>query len=273
MRHLLIVGLPALSACERASQPLTQAEAREAFAETASSARAEASTAEVIEVSTSFTLGQAAQDAAEELRAWWQSQAPCAIVTRDDSTVTVDFGDLSDDCTYNDHTYAGVARITVVRADDGDVLVSHVWEGLTNGIVTVDGGADVTWSGGEDPSRHVVHDLVWSDAERSGESSGDRTQTLIDPAAGISGGVEINGQRAWTGQKGTWDLGIDGVQVRGQDPIPQAGLYTLTTPADKVMTMAFERVDDDTIEMTVSGLRGGDKVWLVTAEGEVVSEG
>ena len=260
-----------LTACERA-EPLTQAEARDAFSETVSSARAEAETTEIIEVSTSFTIGAAVEDAAEELRAFWESQAPCAVVSRDGASVTVDFGDLSDACTYNGHTYAGIARVTVERTDEGDVQVSHEWEGLTNGLVTVDGGADVTWSGGEDPSRHIVHDLVWSDATRSGESTGDRTQTLIDAEQGITAGIEINGVRGWTSDSGTWDLDIDGVAVRGQDPIPQAGVYTLTTPADKVLTMSFERVDDDTISMTVSGIRGGDKVWLVTAEGEVVEE-
>lgn len=55
MRDATFALLPlALTACERATPPLTSAEAR-----------AESSTAELIEVSTSFTLGQAVEDAAE----------------------------------------------------------------------------------------------------------------------------------------------------------------------------------------------------------------
>lgn len=273
MRDATFALLPlALTACERATPPLTSAEAREAFAETVSSARAEASTAELIEVSTRFTLGQAVEDAAEELAAFWESQAPCAITQRDGATVTVDFGDLADDCTFNGHTFGGLVSVTVSRADTSSVLVHHEWTAFTNGVVTVDGGADVTWTGGEDPSRTVEHDLLWSDAERSGESTGNRTQRLIDPSAGLSAGIEVNGARGWIGDAGTWDLDIDGIELRGQDPVPQAGVYTLTTPAEKVMTMAFERIDEDSIQMTVSGIRGGDRVWLVTAEGQVVSE-
>lgn len=248
---------------------LTRAEAKEAMEASVSSARGEAATTEVIEISTSFTLGQAAEDAAEQLRAWWAAASPCATVTRDGSTVTADFGDLADDCTYNGHTYGGLASVTVDRTDQDDVAVTWAFDSLTNGDVTVDGGADVTWAGGENPSRHVVHDLVW---DRDGETlaaTGDRIQTLLDPDAGISEGILINGTRDWSADAGDWALDIADIEARPVDPVPQAGVYTMTTPAGKTATLTFESLDDDTIAVTLSGVRGGDRVYEVSSTGAV----
>lgn len=271
MRSALVVlslAVLALPGCTGKGD-LTGTEAKEAMTETVNSGRGEAATNEVIEVSTDFTLGEALEDAAEQLRAWWASQAPCADISRDGDTVTVDFGDLTDACTYNDHTYGGIARITVARTDTSDVEVDHAWEAFTNGDVTLDGTANVTWAGGDNPSRHVVHDLTWTRQDATIEATGDRNMTLVDPTVGLSDGIQIDGSRDWTSDAGDWALDIGGVQMRAQDPIPQSGTYTLTTSAGKTMTVVFERIDADTIQATVSGVRGGDRVYLVTSTGEV----
>jgi len=269
MRVSLVLLVPAI-ACTPASQELTRAEAREALSSSVSSARGESATTEVISVTTSFTLGEAVEDAAEELRAWWASQADCADISRDGATVTVDFGDLSDDCTYNGHTYAGLASVTVERTDEQDVLVSWVFDALSNGDVSVSGDADVTWAGGDEPSRHVVHDLTWDRDGETIEATGDRTQTLLDSEAGLSGGIGINGERAWTSSaSGDWSLDINDVEARPTDPVPQHGVYVLTTPAGKEAVITFERVDDDTIRVTMSGVRGGDRIYDVSSAGEV----
>jgi hypothetical protein len=193
----------------------------------------------------------------------------CATVTRETDTVTVDFGDLADSCTYDGHTWGGVATLTVDKTE-GSIEVSHGFEALTNGKVTLDGTADVTWTGtADDPTRHVVHDVSWTDeegTERTG--SGDRTQALIDPEQGLAGGIVVDGTRDWTTPKGDWHLDIDAVEMRGQDPVPQAGTYTLTTPRDKTLTLMFARVDDDTIAVTANGIRGGTKTWNVTLDGD-----
>lgn len=267
MRALLPL-LSLATACGGGDQ-LSPAEAREAMVETVNSGRGEAATNEVIEVSTDFTLGAAAADAAEELRAWWASQAPCAEISRDGSTIVVDFGDLSDLCTYNGHAYGGLASLSVARADSDDVEVDHAWEGFTNGVVTLDGTAEVTWAGGDNPSRRVVHDLSWTWQDALVEATGDRVMTLVDPSAGLSAGIEIDGVREWTSDAGSWSLDITGVQVRPQDPIPQSGIYTLLTAAGKIMMVSFERLDDDTIQATVSGVRGGDLVFEVSSLGVV----
>ena len=74
-------------------------------------------------------------------------------------------------------------------------------------------------------------------------------------AGGLSEGIQVDGVRTWDGEHGHWDLAIDGVQMRWTDPVPQAGSYTLTTPFNKSVSMSFDRVDDDTIEVTVAGPR------------------
>jgi hypothetical protein len=41
--------------------------------------------------------------------------------------------------------------------------------------------------------------------------------------------------------------------MRWDDPVPQAGSYTLVTPDDKTLSLSFSRVDTDTIGVTVEG--------------------
>ena len=68
--------------------------------------------------------------------------------------------------------------------------------------------------------------------------------------------VDASGPMCACGERGHWDLAIDGVQMRWTDPVPQAGSYTLTTPFNgKSVSMSFDRVDDDTIQVTVEGPR------------------
>ncbi|MEZ4467360.1 MAG: hypothetical protein R3F43_23675 [bacterium] len=115
------------------------------------------------------------------------------------------------------------------KAEDVGVLVHHTWTGFTNGRITVDGTA--TSPGRSPSSRHVEHDLTWSRDGKQAHGTGDRTQTLLDESAGLAGGILIEGERTWTGVNGkTWQLDIQAVEARPQDPIPQAGAYVLTNP-------------------------------------------
>ncbi len=270
-RSTLVLAALTASACFQ-QDGMTQLEAAEAMGEALASGKGEALTNEVVEVSTDFTMGAALEAAAEELAAWWQSQAPCTIVTVDGSTVELDFGDLEDDCSYNGHTYAGITRITVESTDEQQLLVSHEWQDMTNGDVSATGEGDVTWAAGDNPSRHVEHAIDWSDAERQVSASGDRTQQLIDPDLGLTGGIVVDGTRDWSTEAGDWLLDIESVEMRGQDPVPQDGSYVLTTPEGDELVMVFERLDEDSIQVTVSGIRGGDRVWVVNSTGQIEEE-
>jgi hypothetical protein len=102
-------------------------------------------------------------------------------------------------------------------------------------------------------AQRPVHDvtIVRLRDQKTVESSGDRLQKPL--AGGITEGISVNGSRAWTSTRGSWDLDIENVEMRWVDPVPQAGQYVLTTPADKKLTLSFVRKDVDTITVTLAG--------------------
>ncbi|HEV8549487.1 MAG TPA: hypothetical protein VGQ57_10675, partial [Polyangiaceae bacterium] len=206
------------------------------------------------EIFTTFTLGAGVEQAASELRAAVESQLPCAEVTLDGATLTVEWGVNAGNCTYRGHTFTGTSSVSVEKNEDNQVLVHHEWTELSNGVVELDGSADVTWDFSA-KSRRIVHHAAWTHlaSGRTGQGEGDRTQTPL--AGGVAEGIRVEGTRSWTGKRGRWDLTIDGVEMRWQDPIPQAGSYSLATPFDKSCSLAFARVDEDTIRVTASGAK------------------
>lgn len=255
-----------LVACPRQNdEALTASEAQQALEESQLSTEAETVTGNTVELSANFTIGQAVEAAAQELRTFIASQLPCAEIALSAGTLTVQYGALPGNCSYRGHTYSGTQTVTVQRDDAGDVIVDHTWDQLSNGRISVTGTAQVTWSLAQG-SRRVVHELVWTRLSdgRTGTGTGDRTQTALP--GGIVEGIEVNGSRSWEGPRGTWDLAIDGVQMRWVDPVPQAGTYTLGSPRGKTLALAFQRQDVDTIRVTVSS--GGRSFYFdVTALG------
>ncbi len=247
---LLVIPF-ALSACPKDGE-LTAAEAQESLEEASASSQAEGLTSATVDISTNFTIGEAVEQAAQDLKTFIASQLPCADVALAGSTLTVTYGANPGNCVYRGHTFSGTSAITVTKDDMNDVIVDHVWTKLSNGIVQLDGTAHVTWSS-TDLTRHITHDLTWTQLAtgRTGEGTGDRTEKAL--AGGIAQGFQVDGSRSWKGARGTWDLAIDGVQMQWTDPVPQAGTYSLSTPFDKTVSMSFNRVDSDTIQVTVSG--------------------
>jgi len=241
-------------------------EMREALDEVVLAGQALAVENEIIEVTTDFTLGEAAQAIAEHLRAALESQIPCSTITVQDRTLTLDFGGLDDTCVFHGQTFAGVITLEIsYDAVAGTAVVEHDYRDLSNGVVTLNGTKTVTW---DEQSRHVVSDLM---VDRDGQTvhhTSDRVMTLLDPDAGLAGGIVIDGQHNWDNAKGPWALDVDAVELRWVDPVPQAGRYTLETPKQKLITLDFKRVDADTIAVTLaSGSR--ERVLHVTRSGKV----
>lgn len=201
-------------------------------------------------------LHHALRDA--EIASFVRSQLPCAEVTVAGATLTVEYGANPGMCTYRGQTYGGVHQVTVMRNQMDHVVVVHVWMDFHNRELSVTGQATVTWSFAN-RTRHVVHELTWTRQRdgRTGTGSGDRLQRPLEE--GLLSGFRVDGARRWEGESGTWDLEIDGVQMRWVDPVPQAGTYTLTTPASKILTLAFARADSTTITVTIgNGSRSFD---------------
>jgi hypothetical protein len=267
---VLVLPLLVLTGCPKdREEPLTLGEATSALEQASDAGQAEGLTSAGVEISTNFTIGQAVKDGAAELKTFIGSQLPCADITLEDATLTVVYGAKQGACTYRGHTFSGTQSISLERNDDDQVLVHHEWTDFSNGVVSLDGTADVTWNL-TDKTRRVQHESHWTNLKsgRTGTGSGDRVQSLL--AGGIAEGIQVDGSRSWDGERGHWDLAIDGVQLRWTDPVPQAGSYTLKTPFDKSVSMAFERVDDDTIKVTVTGPRR-DFSFSVSKLGEIAS--
>ncbi|MCA9708319.1 MAG: hypothetical protein KDK70_20890 [Myxococcales bacterium] len=266
---LLCPALLTLPACDLGSgfepnDDASRSEMREAVVEVAELGDGLGAQDDVIELTTSFTLGQGAQAAAEEIRDFVRSQVPCSTVTLEPGLVSIDFGDLSDSCTYRGRTYAGVITVQVELPGQGAHVV-HTYEGFTGGRVTMDGQSVVDWNGGE---RHIVTDLQFTSAERTVDVQSDRTQTfsLCEDAEAVC--VHIEGSREWTTPRGQWQMTIDDVHARSIDPVPEAGTYTVVNPEDRVIGLHFARLDEDTIRVEVTGGRR-DLTFDVTAAGQV----
>ena len=247
---LIIVALW-LPACR--DQALTAEEAREALDEVSLSSQALSlsSSSQELVVETDFTIGEAVENAAAKIRDFVITQLPCAEVSLQDATLTVQYGaNSAESCQYNGHTFSGEHRISVQRNEQAEVLVDHRWTDFTNGEVKVDGYAHVSWSL-KDPSRHVEHELEWerlSDG-RMGTGSGDRVQRAL--GGGIREGISVDGSRAWEGERGRWDLNIDNIEMRWIDPVPQSGTLELVTPYDdKTASLSFHRSDASAIRVT-----------------------
>ena len=250
---VLVLPLLVLTGCPKQKEdPLTLGEATAALQQASDAGQAEGLTSASVDISTNFTIGKAVKEGAQELGTFIGTQLPCADITLMDATLTVVYGAKPGNCTYRGHTFSGTHSISIERNDDAKVEVHHEWTDFSNGVVSLDGTADVTWNL-NDKTRRVQHMSNWTHltSGRTGQGSGDRLQSLLP--GGIAEGIQVDGSRDWDGEKGHWDLAIAGVQMRWTDPVPQAGSYTLTTPFDKTVSMAFGRVDEDTIKVTVTG--------------------
>ena len=249
----LALALPlALVACNQSA--LTREEAFAALEESSLESQASALTSAPVEISTHFTIGGALEKAAAELRGFLAAEIPCAKITIEGATITTEWGAAGGSCSYKGLTYSGTSSVTIRRTDAETLQVDHTFSNLSNGKVKVTGTANVTWSAAQH-SRRVVHELTWTrlSDDRTGTGSGDRTQTLLYPSQGLAGGIRIEGNRHWSGRSGEWDLAITGVEARLQDPCPQAGKYSLTTPNDKTISLSFSRKSEDVIQVTLAG--------------------
>lgn len=263
--HLVAVAALALplTACPKDQTEMTSAEASEALDESNASSQAAALTATSVDISTNFTIGQAVEQAAQNLKDFIATELPCADVSLSGNTLSITYGAKPGSCTYKGQTFSGTHQITVTKNDQNEVIVDHTWANLSNGIVTVNGSAHVTWDAA-DPSRNAQYSVMWTRKSDglTGTGTGDVTQKPLPD--GLDVGIQIDGSRTWKGPSGEWDLGINGVQARWQDPIPQAGSYSLHTPKDRTITLSFSRVDDTTIKVTASS---GSKSFSFNVKG------
>ena len=258
----LLLACALAPACDFAAGNVTNTEMRMAVDDVVATGQANSLEDGVVEITTSFTIGAGLLQVAQTVRSFVESQIPCSTVSSpDDNTLVIDFGALEDQCTFNGRTFAGTVTVSFEPGDDS-VVIHHTYDGITDGRATLDGTADVTWT---TDSRHIVTDFSFTNARGSFTARSDRTQTRI---GAIGEGITVDGDRDWHGPNGDWHLEIEGVEIRAADPVPQDGSYQLTLPSGKELTMSFDRIDADTIEIHVEGGRR-DRVFRVTEAGDV----
>lgn len=266
-----LTTLALLSGCVT-SDEMGVLEALDALDQVNQSARGEQATAEVIEISTDFTIGAALEAYAEALAAFWESQVDCTTVTVEGNVVTIDYGTLEDSCVWNGHTFAGVNTVTVESTTPGELEVLHGWNGFTNGDVRVDGGAVVTWSG-NDLTRRVETEHTWTDLANGEQVDvvGDHVEGRIDEDVPVwESGFTLDGTRDWTDDADeTWSLEAAGIEWMLLDPAPQAGTIEVVSPKGKTLTIVYARIDEDTVSATLVGVRGGDRVYHISRLGTV----
>lgn len=280
--HKLMVSLPVLvfTACvvdeqgPEADEDLTQEEARTAVLEVQESSAGDVATIEVIDVSTDFTIGGQIFDALNSIADFWESQADCTTVSMEGDVITVDFGSLDDGCEYRGHTWAGLDTITILGVVEGNLRVEHEFTQFTNGNVTLDGTATVTWSSSED-TRHVVTDYTLANfvTDTIVEVRGDHTTGRLDPDRPIrESGFTLDGSKEWTGENGLWMTELNDIEWRIDDPAPQAGAARVTSAGGKTLTIRYDRIDGNTTSARVTGPNGNEFLFRITADGTVVDD-
>jgi hypothetical protein len=270
MRTTLVAFLPLalVTGCDAAGE-MSGLEALAALGSVDQSARGEQATTEVVEVSTDFTIGDALESAAQAIADFWQSQAPCTEVTLAGNVLTVDYGTLDDACSWNGRTYAGVNSLTFASTTPGELEVLHDWSGFSDGEVTVDGGATVTWSG-EDQTRRVQTEHTWTavDDGATVDVVGDHVTGPIDASVPWwQSGFTLDGDRAWTLDGDEWSLVMNGLEWRLVDAAPELGSIDVVAPNGKTLSIVYARVDEGTISATLVGVRGGDRVYHINQLG------
>ena len=267
-RISLILVLAAVQGCGPTSN-INSREARETVEAIIVGGEGEGLVTELIEISTNFSLGVPVEDAAVELGDWYRTEIPCASVAVDGATVNVDFG-ADGSCVYRDNSYGGVVTITVLSTVDNAVQIDMTWTGIASRGLTLDGTAQVTWSGsGGGHTREVVHEISWTRADGSTvQATGTRLQALLVASEGLSAGLVVSGSRNWS-HGGDWHVAINDIEISGLDPVPLAGGYTVLTPHNKEFEISFDLNEDDTIHVVISG-NIQSYSYNVTHEGEIV---
>src|SRR5678816_456824 len=124
-RSLTLVPVLVLTVagCMR-QKDLTSAEAQEALDEMQTDTTAQALTSGTVEITTKFTIGDAVEKAAADLRAFIESQLPCATVTISGHTLSIEYG-VNGVCLFNGNQFTGTHTVSISKNDNDQVLVDH----------------------------------------------------------------------------------------------------------------------------------------------------
>lgn len=242
-------------------------EAQAALDEAIAASKAESVLTRVVHLTTSSTLGERFAANAEERRAFLRSQLPCSHVYVEGDVLVIDFGTLDDNCVWEGETWAGRLEVRYTDRGDDRVDVEHAWLDFGNGEYVLNGHTNVHWTGEAAPARVVTNYTELSDG-RVLRSGSDVQMTPLGPG---EVGVELDGWREWSRELdgeflSAARLDILDIEIRGIDPVPQAGTWLFRNDSGWTYTMEFQRFDVDTIQVTITWGDDNVRVVYVTSE-------
>jgi hypothetical protein len=197
-----------------------------------------------------------------------EADAPSVVYEQEGDTPAPAAGD--NPCLYHDYSLIGEASIEVISAAGGRLEARHTWRNLANGAAVISAGAGtMTWGEVKD-IRRMSFQATWDSGDGPVQGSGNCSQRLVKPEAGIPGGIRVEGERKWTNTAGNWLLTLNGIEIKGGIAAPVRGSYMIRTAAYLSMRMRFEQLDTSTIQVDTIG-RDGEKTFRVsTLDGAVI---
>lgn len=239
-------------------------------------------------------------DLLETAMEFWETQSPCSTLEIIDDALVLDFGVLEDECTFHEHTYAGITTIRMEMADDQLTIVFEN-QGLTNGVVTIDGTvervivgdrhtvtAELTttrdvsecegrgWSQGQGRGRGQTQGQSQSQGPYDMPEDGLVTTDVsaqfeyspLDADQGYQSGFVVDGQSTRQAHRGELAATVAGIEIVYGEMVPQAGQRVMNTPHGDTVTLTFSRIDEQTIGVHVQGPMGEREFEVDPVTGE-----
>lgn len=244
-RPLIILALAALGALGCEEGLLTRDEARAALNEASLSTQIHGLVTVVASSGREVGAGTR-EETAQALHTWWSTEVLCGTAGVEGTTVTVLFDEGG--CPWLDRTWTGQLSLEVTSSSGTERSMSVLFTDVGTGLLVVSGTMESQWDLAQDQGT-ISHSLVWSDGNNGRVGEGETSLTFAEDGAV----AEIEGLRTWDGDTGAWSLTLDKAHIRGADPVPETGTYTVESPLTESLVLAFERASDRELEVAISG--------------------
>lgn len=253
----LLAACVPLVGCGRVSRE----DAEAAIDQAALASQAEALMAQIVELGGEIPAEGSVEQAAESLATTIRRRIECVDATVSADTVQLDFGAPDRPCAWAGRTLSGCAWLRVLQNTADTVVVDHYWvtgserdchgDDFSDGAMTVDGTATVTWTTATGARQVAQHDIVWrqNGATRTASASGD----LIEHALSDPAGVRFDGSQEWTSDGAAWRVTSGDIALAWDDFLPRSGTHRVIDPAGDELIITYERDADGRTQVRVEG--------------------
>ncbi len=245
------------SACSQVSRE----DAEGALDQAALAVQAHALMATVVALAAPTQTGVPIPTAATRLASTIQRLVACATTTAAGDTILIDFGAAARPCLYAGRTLSGCAQLRILANGADTLVIDHYWvagslrdchgDDFSDGAMTVDGTATVTWDLTTARRDILQRDLVWraNSTTRTTSAAGALAEQDLEPKTG----VRVDGAQTWTTEGADWQLQSTGVTIGFDDYLPSAGTHVVTNPSGDLITLEYTRTDEGHTRVRVHG--------------------